>query len=162
VGVGSYGNLLYPDEFQRSDINAIGFETKCNYFPSALHQGVKIFRLRVAARHFRHGGDVIAFLVAFNNNREFALGLHQVILSLGSSPREEYAGVILSLARQEKPDTSGYNDPEVAVRIKKHHHAGLVLRSGNQQRVQLLLENYVRRFAEEFMAVQPPREKPSA
>ena len=49
--------------------------------------------------------------------------------------REEYAGVILSLARQENPDTSGYNDPEVFLRIKKHHHAGLILRSTDPQRV---------------------------
>ena len=32
--------------------------------------------------------------------------------------REEYAGVILSLARQENPDTSGYNDPEVFLRSR--------------------------------------------
>src|SRR2546421_2678558 len=38
--------------------------------------------------------------------------------------REEYAGVILSLARQDDPDTSAYNDPEVYLRIKRHHHAG--------------------------------------
>ncbi len=43
--------------------------------------------------------------------------------------REEYAGVILSLARQEDPDTSSYNDPEIVLRIKRHHHAGLILRS---------------------------------
>src|ERR1700756_4899981 len=49
--------------------------------------------------------------------------------------REDYAGVILSLARQESPDTSGYNDPEIFLRIKRHHHAGLILRSNNQQRV---------------------------
>jgi biotin carboxylase len=76
--------------------------------------------------------------------------------------REEYAGVILSLARQEEPDTSGYNDPEVFMRIKKHHHAGLILRSADQQQVQALLEHYSQRFAEEFMAVEPPREKPTA
>jgi len=76
--------------------------------------------------------------------------------------REEYAGVILSLARQENPDTSGYNDPEVCLRIKKHHHAGLILRSRDQRRVQGLLEGYARRFAEEFTAMQPPREKPTA
>src|SRR5262249_55572111 len=45
------------------------------------------------------------------------------------SVREDYAGVILSLARQEEPDTSAYSDPEVFLRIKKHHHAGLVLKS---------------------------------
>jgi biotin carboxylase len=76
--------------------------------------------------------------------------------------REDYAGVILSLARQENPDTSKYNDPEVFLRIKKHHHAGLILRSKESQRVQTLLENYSQRFAREFLAVEPPREKPTA
>jgi len=76
--------------------------------------------------------------------------------------REEYAGVIISLARQENPDTSGYNDPEVFLRIKKHHHAGLILRSTNPERVRALLESYSQRFAQEFMAVQPPREKPTS
>jgi len=76
--------------------------------------------------------------------------------------REEYAGVILSLARQEDPDTSAYNDPEVFLRIKRHHHAGLVLRSTDQQRVQTLLEIYSQRFAQEFLAVEPPREKPTS
>lgn len=76
--------------------------------------------------------------------------------------REEYAGVILSLARQENPDTSGYNDPEVFLRIKKHHHAGLILRSNDPQRVERLLQDYSQRFAEEFLAIEPPREKPTA
>ena len=76
--------------------------------------------------------------------------------------REEYAGVILSLARQDEPDTSGYNDPEVFLRIKKHHHAGLILRSTDEERVQSLLESYARRFVQDFLAVEPPREKPTA
>ena len=76
--------------------------------------------------------------------------------------REEYAGVILSLARQDDPDTSAYNDPEVCLRIKKHHHAGLVLRSADAQRIPVLLENYAQRFTNDFLAVAPPREKPTA
>jgi biotin carboxylase len=75
---------------------------------------------------------------------------------------EDYAGVILSLARQEDPDTSSYNDPEVHHRIKKHHHAGLVLKSPDPQRIPALLENYAQRFAEEFLAVAPPGDKPTA
>jgi biotin carboxylase len=83
--------------------------------------------------------------------------------SYGLPPvREEYAGVIISLARQENPDTSGYNDPEVFLRIKRHHHAGLILRSNDPERVRALLESYGQRFAEEFLAVEPPREKPTA
>jgi len=76
--------------------------------------------------------------------------------------REEYAGVILSLARQENPETSGFNDPEIFLRIKRHHHAGLILRSGDPQRVKTLLENYGPRFVQDFLAVEPPREKPTA
>ncbi len=76
--------------------------------------------------------------------------------------REDYAGVILSLARQENPDTSSYNDPEVCLRIKKHHHAGLILKSSDPNRIPHLLEDYARRFGEEFMAVEPPRDKPTA
>src|SRR5437764_1426343 len=33
-------------------------------------------------------------------------------------PRKEHAGIILSLARQEWPDTSAYDDPEVVYRAK--------------------------------------------
>jgi hypothetical protein len=76
--------------------------------------------------------------------------------------REEYAGVILSLARQDDPDTSAYNDPEVFLRIKKHHHAGLVLRSPAPHRIPALLEAYAHRFAEEFLAIEPPRDKPAS
>jgi biotin carboxylase len=76
--------------------------------------------------------------------------------------REEYSGVILSLAKQEDPDTSAYNDPEVFLRIKKHHHAGLVLKSKDPNRIPPLLEDYAQRFAQEFMAVEPPRDKPTA
>jgi biotin carboxylase len=76
--------------------------------------------------------------------------------------REEYAGVILSLARQADPDTSAYSDPEICFRIKKHHHAGLLLKSADPQRIPALLESYASRFAEEFLAVEPPRDKPTA
>ena len=76
--------------------------------------------------------------------------------------RGEYAGVILSLAKQEDPDTSAYNDPEIFLRIKKHHHAGLVLKSSTPDRIPALLENYAQRFAQDFMAVEPPRDKPTA
>jgi biotin carboxylase len=76
--------------------------------------------------------------------------------------RTDYAGLILSLARQEEPDTSAYNDPEIVLRIKKRHHAGLVLRSPDPDRIQTLLENYGKRFAEEFLAIAPPGSKPAA
>jgi biotin carboxylase len=76
--------------------------------------------------------------------------------------RSDYAGIILSLARQEEPDTSAYNDPEIALRLKKRHHAGMVLRSSDPARVQALLEAYTERFARDFLAIEPPGTKPAA
>jgi biotin carboxylase len=75
-------------------------------------------------------------------------------------PRKEYAGIILSLAKQEHPDTSNYADDEIVHREKKRHHAGLIVRSPNHARVNDLLDDYGRRFVEDFVAVAPPPERP--
>jgi biotin carboxylase len=77
------------------------------------------------------------------------------------STRSDHAGVILSLARQEHPDTSSYNDEEIVHRVSKFHHAGFVLRSPSQERILQLLDSYSRRFAEDFLATQPVPDKPS-
>ena len=75
-------------------------------------------------------------------------------------PRKEYAGIILSLAKQEDPDTSSYADEEIIYRVKKRHHAGLIVRSPRLERVNELLDNYARRFVEDFVAVAPPPDRP--
>jgi biotin carboxylase len=76
--------------------------------------------------------------------------------------RQEYAAVVLCLARQEEPDTSAYNDPEIAIRIEKRHHAGFVLCSPDPERIQSLLASYNQRFAQDFLAIEPPGTKPAA
>jgi biotin carboxylase len=73
--------------------------------------------------------------------------------------RNEYAGIVLSLSKQERPDTSGYDDPEIVYRVKKLHHAGLIVRSKQLERVEELLTHYAARFADDFVAVVPPLEK---
>lgn len=73
--------------------------------------------------------------------------------------RNDYAGIVLSLSRQEHPDTSAYDDPEIVYRVTKLHHAGLIVRSKKLERVEKLLTQYANRFAEDFVAVVPPLEK---
>jgi hypothetical protein len=73
--------------------------------------------------------------------------------------RREHAGIILSLAKQEYPDTSAYTDSEIVYRIKKRHHAGLIVRSPKLERVTELLDQCARRFANDFIAVVPPLER---
>jgi biotin carboxylase len=70
--------------------------------------------------------------------------------------RQEYAGLILCLARQNQPDLSAYNDSEVVWRLNKENHAGLIVASPQVERVQELLQSYAKRFADDFLAVLPP------
>ncbi|MBA2703330.1 MAG: ATP-grasp domain-containing protein [Blastocatellia bacterium] len=73
--------------------------------------------------------------------------------------RKEYAGIVLSLAKQGDPDTSAYDDSEIVYRVKKLHHAGLIVRSKKLVRVEELLAKYATRFVEDFEAVLPPLER---
>ena len=72
----------------------------------------------------------------------------------------DYAALLISLARQQHPDTSAYNDPEIVWRLVQDHHAGLIVKSPSAARVRELLSTYERRFTEDFYAYEPPREKP--
>jgi biotin carboxylase len=74
--------------------------------------------------------------------------------------RDEYAGIVLSLARQPDPDTSPYVDPEIVTRIRKHHHAGLIVGSPDPARIEALLADYTERFVRDFYATAPPPERP--
>ena len=74
-------------------------------------------------------------------------------------PRKEHAGIVLSLAKQEFPDMSAYDDSEIAYRVKKKHHAGLIVRSKSHERVTELLNAYAVRFENDFIAVLPPLER---
>jgi biotin carboxylase len=125
----------------------------------------KIYFLEVAARV---GGayisDVIDAATGVNLWREWArleVGAGRQPYEL-PQPRRDYAGAIVSLARQETPDTSAYNDPEIVYRIKKYHHAGFVIKSASPQRIHELLDSYSKRFQSDFLATQPVPEKPSS
>jgi biotin carboxylase len=75
---------------------------------------------------------------------------------------ERYAGLVLTLAKQERPDLSGYTDPEIVFRVKKANHAGLIVASADEARVQALLADYAARFQRDFYAFVPAPERPPA
>ncbi len=73
--------------------------------------------------------------------------------------RAHFSGLINCLSRQEYPDLSAYQDPEVVWRSPKKQHAGLILTSPDSERLQALLDEYSQRFVQDFLAVLPPQEK---
>ena len=126
----------------------------------------RYYFLEVAARV---GGAFIADVV------EFATGLNLwaewariEVSSLREVPyvppqrKHLYAGSVLCLARSAQPDTSAFDAPEIVYRMKKHHHAGLIVQSQDSERVRALLEEYSERFVHTFLATAPVPDKPTA
>ncbi|HEY8283405.1 MAG TPA: ATP-grasp domain-containing protein [Chloroflexota bacterium] len=147
-------------ELNRQVLAALGVENSATHMEFIqAHEDGRIYFLEVAARV---GGAYIADVV------EAATGVNLWVewakietLPAGTlyhppAPRRDYAGVIISLARQEWPDTSAYQDPEIVWRLHKANHAGFVVRSPEHDRVVGLLDQYARRFTEDFLASMPP------
>ncbi len=74
--------------------------------------------------------------------------------------RKEYAGLVITLAKQEHPDTSKYDDAEVVFRSPERYHAGLIVRSKDHARTGKLIDGYVERFESDFMAIVPAATHP--
>ena len=130
------------------------------------HADGRFYFLEIAARV---GGAFIADLVQASTGvnlwREWArvevMNLRGESYTLPAT-QESYSGSVLCLAQTAEPDISDFDAPEIVCRIKKHHHAGLIVRSESSERVRELLEQYAEEFARRFLASMPPPEKPTA
>ena len=150
-------------DINRRLIRAMGMQTGATHaeFIKSEADG-EFYFLEIAARvGGAYVADVLEAASGINLWREWArLEVDGVNPRKRLRPRKEYAGIILSLARQEYADTSAYDDREIVYRVKKKHHAGLIVRSKRCERVTELLNDYARRFADDFIAVLPPLERP--
>jgi hypothetical protein len=75
--------------------------------------------------------------------------------------QKRYGGVVISLARQERPDTSGFTEAEVVHRLDMKHHIGLILAADTPDRIEQLLASYMDRIARDYHAVLPAADKVS-
>jgi carbamoylphosphate synthase large subunit len=150
-------------ELNRKLLASLGFKrgvTHTEFIKS--HADNKFYFLETAARV---GGayiaDVIEHATGINLWTEWA----KIEIAGEKMPyklpkhEENYAGIVLCLAKQEWPDTSGYNDPEVVFRVNKKNHAGLIIASSDPAKVQVLLENYSWRFSQDFLTAAPQYER---
>jgi biotin carboxylase len=130
------------------------------------HADGRFYFLEIAARV---GGAFIADLVETSTGvnlwREWA---RLEVTALRGQPYmlpetyASYAGSVLCLAQTAEPDTTAFDAPEIVHRMKKHHHAGLIVKSGDPKRVRELIEEYAGEFARRFLASMPAPEKPTA
>ncbi len=149
-------------ERNRKLIKALGLQTGAAHGEFIKGADGRFYFLEIAARV---GGayiaDVLEAASGVNLWREWAK------IEIAGEPggyfapaaRDLSAGIVLSLARQEQPDLAAYVEPEIVQRIRKPHHAGLIVRSKDNRRVQDLLDSYVARFYQDFHATAPPPER---
>ncbi len=110
-----------------------------------------------------HVADLVAAATGINLWAEWA----KIEIAGGNAPyappprHSDYAGLLVSLSRQEYPDTSAFDDPEVVWRMHKKHHIGLIVKSANYQRIEELLTRYTDRVRADFHASAPARERPT-
>jgi carbamoylphosphate synthase large subunit len=122
------------------------------------HSDGRFYFLETAARV---GGANIAELVEAATNINLWAEWAKLEIIKGERPyelppqRNDYAGLIVSLAKQKSPDTSYYDDEEVVWRMQRHHHAGLIVMSPDHGRVQELLADYTKRFYDDFYTSEP-------
>ena len=126
------------------------------------HEDGSLYFLETSARvGGAHISDLIEAATGINMWAEWA----KVEIASGrqqpySAPlvRNDYAGLLVSLAREEWPDTSEFREVEVVWRMKKRYHVGLIVKSRNYDRVSELLGRYTERVRHDFHASAPARE----
>lgn len=77
------------------------------------------------------------------------------------SIENNHAAILLSLAKQEWPDMNAFHDEEVVWRLNKKNHVGVIVKSENYDRITELINEYVKKFYDEFFASYPAPEKPT-
>ncbi len=124
------------------------------------HEDGQYYFLESAARV---GGANIADLIEHSTGvnlwREWG---RMVVSQLGEESykapkaKDNYGGLMMTLAKQEHPDLSAYDDTEIVWKANKAYHAGLILVADNYERVEELLVDYTRRFVQDFSTAAPP------
>jgi len=126
------------------------------------HDGTWFF-LETSARV---GGAHIVELIEAATGANYWAEWAKIELAGGKTPyappvlREDYAGLITCLAKDEHPDLSAFADPEVVWRMPKAYHAGVIVASPSHARVSALVADYAARFAAQFSAFIPPGATP--
>ncbi|MGI8961658.1 MAG: ATP-grasp domain-containing protein, partial [Bryobacteraceae bacterium] len=102
------------------------------------HEDQSIYFLETSARV---GGAYISDLIQAATGIDMWAEWDKVELAAASGasyspphPSNNYAGLLVSLARQEWPDTSSFQEPELVWRISKRHHVGFVVKSTEYER----------------------------
>ncbi len=144
-------------------LKALGMVRGVNHTEYIVAEDGKIYFLETAARV---GGAHIADLVEQATGVNLWAEWARIEVAGGKKEYEApeaqaaYAGLLVSLAKQEWPDTNAYQYPELVWKLSKKNHVGFIVRSESHPRVQQLLSELTGRVRQDFGAYAPPKERP--
>lgn len=75
--------------------------------------------------------------------------------------KNDHSGIMICLAKQEWPDLSQFDAPEVIWKLNKKYHAGMIVRSESCERVEELMSDYTQRLYEQYLTTRPMGDSPS-
>lgn len=174
-GGGIFRSVVVPfgsdEEKGLLDINAnvmkaFGMQTSASHTEFIRnHETGELYFLETASRV---GGAHLAEMVEASSgiNLWYEWARLECAVALGEKyqmpkARKDYAGIIVSLTRQEWPDMSQFNDPEIVWRISEmSYHIGLIVQSPKRERVLALLDDYAVRVQRDYHASAPAPNKP--
>ena len=127
----------------------------------------KLYMLECAARvGGAHVADMIEAATGVNLWAEWAK--IEIGAVLRNTPyalpdhRSDYGGLILTLARDERPDTSAFDAPEVVFLVAREEpHRARLIADRRGARIQELLAQYLERI-KPLVATMPALEKPAS
>lgn len=71
------------------------------------------------------------------------------------------AGLLVSLAKEQHPDTSMFNDPAIVKRLYKDYHVGFVFGAESDATIQNKLDEFAHIVTERYLNILPPTDKPT-
>ncbi|MGY6562412.1 MAG: ATP-grasp domain-containing protein [Luteibaculaceae bacterium] len=76
--------------------------------------------------------------------------------------KKDYSGIIISLARQEKPDLSVFDHKEIFMKMDLDWHVGIIINSKSRDKVLDILEEYMQKIYNDYHASAPLPDKPTS
>jgi hypothetical protein len=111
-----------------------------------------------------HLAEMVDFSSGINLWKEWANIEHAKALQIDyvlPEVQNLYTGIVISLARQQWPDLSPFNDPEIVWRMHEEYHLGLIVQSENRVRVMELMDKYAEMIRHDYHASAPAQDKPT-
>ncbi len=79
-----------------------------------------------------------------------------------AKPTGFFAGLIIALAKEQKPDTSLFQCEEVVRFLPLDYHIGIVYKSDDENKIQNCLDKAGQKITEDILQIIPPKAKPTS